>query len=199
MDGSTLQGQYKYGQLFSFSPVAAHWFASNYLPKTRDTSEGFTRRWLVFTFDKPVRKEDKIRDIGQNIVADEREGITAWVVQIAKELTTKSDYTLPPSHKEIMSSISCENDSVFFFLTSEDGPRLTPKEKTSDQSQRIVVQQLYEKYSSFCYATAHAKPVGLRTFLTRLKELGTFMGFQLDGLMVVGLTMDKEKGARILG
>ena len=223
MDGSTLPGQYKYGQIFSFSPVAAHWFASNYLPKTRDTSEGFSRRWLVFTFDKPVKKENKVRDIGQIIVAEEREGIAAWVVQIAKELSKKSDYTLPPSHKEIMNSISCENDTVFFFLTSEEGPRLlqenalqkamsdiksatgtatptptqTPAPSTANTPSKLVVQQLYEKYSSFCYAVAHAKPVGLRTFLTRLKELGTFMGFQLDGLTVIGLTMDKEKGVKL--
>lgn len=198
VDGSTLQGQYKYGQIFSFSPVAAHWFASNYLPKTRDTSEGFSRRWLVFTFDRPVKKENKVRDIGQNIVADEREGIAAWVAAIAGQMASKGDYTLPPSHKEVMTNISCENDTVFFFLTSEEGPRIVYKtEQEIDSAQKIVVQQLYEKYSSFCYAVAHAKPVGLRTFLNRLKELGTFMGFRLDGLMVLGLTMEKGKGVAI--
>lgn len=188
VDGSSLQGQFKFGQCFDFSPVATHWFASNYLPKTKDTSEGFNRRWLVFSFDKPVKKEDKVRDIGQIIAAEEREGIAAWTISVAKELSHKGDYTIPKSHIETMNSIACENDSVFFFLTSEEGPRVVtePKEKKG-----LSVQLLYEKYSSFCYAVAHAKPVGLRIFLMRLKELGVFMNFQLDGLMVVGLTMEK--------
>jgi phage/plasmid-associated DNA primase len=212
VDGSSLQGQFKYGKLFSFSPIATHWFASNYLPKTKDASEGFNRRWLVFSFDRPVRKEDKVRDIGQLIAVDEREGIASWAVSICKELSRKGDYTIPPSHREIMSSIACENDTVFFFLTSDEGPRTgwTGEEtqlqarpnpqanQTQTQAQAqpnpqtdstIQAQQLYEKYSSFCYAVAHAKPVGLRMFLMRLKELGTFMDFRLDGLTVIGLTM----------
>lgn len=195
IDGSTLQGQFKFGQLFSFTPQATHWFASNYLPKTRDTSEGFNRRWLVLTFDHPVRKENKVRNIGEMIVAEEREAIAAWIIQIAKEFSQRGDYTIPESHTEIMKSISCENDSVFFFLTSEEGPRKV--ESSEGQKKGFAVNQLYEKYSSFCYATAHAKPVGLRLFLMRLKELGTFMDFQLDGLTVVGLTLEKGQGVRL--
>lgn len=53
------------------------------------------------------------------------------------------------------------------------------------------------KYTSFCCATIRARPVGLRGFLRRLTELGNFMGFQVDGLMVNGLTMDKTTGARL--
>lgn len=185
IDGSSLQGQYKYGQVFSFSPVATHWFASNYLPKTKDTSEGFNRRWLVFTFDRPVKKEDKVRNIGEIIVAEEREAIAAWVISCARDLAQKGDYTLPPSHREIMRSVMCENDTVFFYLTSEEGPR---KKNGSE----VPVNMIYEKYSSFCYATARVKPVGLRIFLMRIKELGAFMGFQLNGLMVCGLTTGKE-------
>ena len=217
IDGSSLQGQFKYGQLFSFTPIATHWFASNYLPKTRDASEGFNRRWLVFTFDKPVKKENKVRNIGELIAAEEREAITAWVIATARDLNSKGDYTIPASHREIMRSISCENDTVFFYLTSEEGPRLVtkPKESTAgtaestaekaeeaeeegDSQVKISVNQLYEKYSSFCYATAHARPVGLRLFLMRLKELGTFMGFRLDGLTVFGLTLDKGKGVLLV-
>lgn len=215
VDGSSLQGQFKYGTPFPFSPVATHWFASNYLPKTRDVTEGFNRRWLVFSFDHPVRKEDKVRDIGNLIAAEERESIVAWVLGCAKELSTKGDYTIPQSHKEIMKNINSENDTVFFYLTSEEGPRLiqapqntqnptlaqlsaTSQSKASAHADvGILVNQLYEKYSGFCYAVAHAKPVGLRAFLTRLKELGTFMGFTVDGLQVCGLTMDKDKGVSL--
>ena len=194
IDGSSLQSCYKYGQMFSFSPKAAHWFASNYLPKTRDASEGFNRRWLVFTFDRMVPKEEKVRDIGEIIVAEEREAIAAWVIGCVKDLTKRGDYSLPPTHREIMRSISSENDTVFFYLTSVEGPRKLPEEIAQTQKSPVSVNSIYEKYSSFCYATAHVRPVGLRVFLMRMTELGNFMGFKVDGLMVYGLTLDKTQG-----
>lgn len=193
IDGSVLNGQYKGRQIFSFQPRATHWFASNYLPKTKDVSEGFNRRWLVLTFDKPVDKTQKVRDIGNIIAAEEREAIAAWVIACAKELTQRGDFTLPRSHFETMRDVASENDTVFFFLTSDEGPRcskendLGKKTKTS-----LQVNSLYEKYTAFCYATARARPVGLRRFLQRLNELGNFMGFRVEGLMVFGLTMEKE-------
>ena len=199
IDGSSLQSCYKYGQMFSFSPRATHWFASNYLPKTRDASEGFNRRWLVFTFDRIVPKEEKVRDIGEIIVAEEREAIAAWVIGCIKDLTKRGDYKLPQTHRDTMRSIACENDTVFFYLTSVEGPRKIVSEESMTQTNpmlysQVSVNSIYEKYSSFCYATAHARPVGLRVFLMRMTELGSFMGFKVDGLMVHGLTLDKNQG-----
>ena len=186
IDGSTLNGQYKGRPVFSFTPVATHWFASNYLPKTKDVSEGFNRRWLILTFNHAVKKKDKVRNIGELIVSEEREAIAAWVISCARELCEQKDYTLPRSHREVIRDMASENDSVFFYLTSEEGPR-----KSEIRRDGILVNSLYEKYTSFCCATIRARPVGLRTFLRRLTELGNFMDFQVDGLMVSGLTMDK--------
>lgn len=237
IDGSILNGQYKGRQIFSFQPMATHWFASNYLPKTKDVSEGFNRRWLVLRFDKPVDKSQKVRDIGNLIAAEEREAIAAWVIAAIKDVTSKGDILLPASHFDIMKDIASENDTVFFFLTSEEGPKISSPQQPSNEnlpstsvsntdltksstssetisSQKVMspttgsgsvplpslgnkkkasiqVNSLYEKYTSFCYATARARPVGLRRFLQRLDELGTFMGFRVEGLMVNGLTMDK--------
>lgn len=200
IDGSVLNGQYKGRPIFSFQPRATHWFASNYLPKTKDVSEGFNRRWLILTFDKPVDKSQKIRDIGNIIAAEEREAIAAWVISCAKELTSKGDLDLPKSHFKVMREVASENDTVFFYLTSEEGPRVCSKkdENGKKKTSSVQVNSLYEKYTAFCYATARAQPVGLRRFLQRLTELGTFMGFQVEGLMVYGLTMEKEGTPMVL-
>jgi phage/plasmid-associated DNA primase len=228
IDGSSLQASYKFGQTFSFSPKATHWFASNYLPKTSDASEGFNRRWLVLSFDRIVPKEEKVRDLGSIIAAEEREAIAAWAISIIREVNSQKDYTIPPSHTELMRQIACENDTVFFYLTSEEGPRRvtisitqgqaqmpvtssqsqakspananqgqtpqakSPKTNNNRRNSPLAVNTLYEKYSSFCYATAHVKPVGLRLFLTRLQELSVLLEFEVVGLTVYGLTMDKD-------
>jgi hypothetical protein len=144
---------------------------------------------LVLSFDRVVPKKEKVRDLGDLIAAEEREAIAAWVIAIVREVTNQPDYTLPESHKKLMNQLAWENDTVFFYLTSEEGPR-----KTENASSTVLLADLYERYSSFCYATAHAKPVGLRVFLTRLNELGNFMGFSVSGLTVFGITMEKDRG-----
>lgn len=212
IDGSSMNGQYKGMQIFSFVPNATHWFASNHLPKTRDVSEGFNRRWLVLTFNHPVAKKDKVRDIGNIIAAEEREAIAAWVLGCIKDVTKTGDLTLPPSHIEIMRDIASENDTIFFYLTSEEGPGFEQencqgtlyeiagdeqgypngKEEPLKKSTGTNIAELYEKYTAFCYSKARARPVGLRKFSQRLRELGIFMNFRVDGLMVYGLTLKKD-------
>lgn len=190
IDGSAMNGQFKNRPIFSFIPKAMHWFASNHLPKTDDATEGFNRRWLILSFNHPVPKEEKVRDIGNLIVSEEREAIAAWVIGCIDKLTKKGDIFLPKSHYAIMQDLASENDTLFFFLTSEKGPRHV--KDTSNLTAKIHVDRLYEEYTAFCYGIAHARPVGLRKYLQRLKELGIFMGFRIENMMVYGLTMEKD-------
>ena len=187
VDGSLMQGQYKGKPIFNFNPKATHWYCGNYLPKTRDSSEGFNRRWVFLKFNRKVPDEEKIRDLGEIIVAEEREAITAWCIKAMAELNSASDYNLPPSHYDLVNQMSADNDSLFFYLTSEEGPRLYPEGE-------ILLQSLYETYRSFCYGTIGAKPVGLRRFYSKLSERALIFGFSVGSSKVVGLTMDREKG-----
>lgn len=188
IDGSPMQGQYKGRPIFNFTPKATHWFASNYLPKSKDSSEGFNRRWVILSFNRIVPDSEKIRGLGDIIVAEEREAITAWCIGAMAELNSASDYDLPDSHYKYINSMTAENDSVFFYLTSEEeGPRAYEKGE-------ILLQKLYETYRTFCYGKVGARPVGLRKFLARLSELAIIFGFSVDNSKVVGLTLDREKG-----
>lgn len=185
VDGTVMQGQLKGQQVFNFKPKAMHWFASNHLPHSKDTTEGFNRRWAILTFNHMVPKEKKVRDIGDKIVADEREAICAWVVGGMKELETAGDFVLPKSHFERIGDMCAENDSLFFYLVSDKGPR-------KKESESVELERIYAGYKAFCYSEAGAKPVGLRKFYTRMKELGIVMGFGIDatGTFVKGLCLD---------
>lgn len=185
VDGTVMQGQLKGQQVFNFKPRAMHWFASNHLPHSKDTTEGFNRRWAILTFNHMVPKEKKVRDIGDKIVADEREAICAWVVGGMKELETAGDFVLPKSHFERIGDMCAENDSLFFYLVSDKGPR-------KKESESVELERVYAGYKAFCYSEAGAKPVGLRKFYTRMKELGIVMGFGIDatGTFVKGLCLD---------
>lgn len=190
VDGSEMEGRYLYGQNFKFKPKATHWFASNHLPKTKDATEGFNRRWLILSFKNIVKKEDRIRDIGDLIAAEEREAIAAWAIGCMKEMKSQGDFTLPQSHFQMMNEMVAENDTLFFFLTSEEGPRRAEKDSF------ILLEQLYDKYRNFCFTRASVQPVGQRKFYARLKDWGIILGFNVTTSQVFGLTLGLV-GARL--
>lgn len=193
IDGTMLSGQYKGRPLFDFKPKAAHWFASNYLPKADDDTEGFNRRWVILSFNHPVPEEKRIRNLSDIIVAEEREAIASWVVQVIKDLSIKGEYTIPASHYNFVSEMSSANDSLFAFLVSDKGPRKVLHEDGSlNTKEKIHIDKLQEEYSTFCYSVEHTKPVGPRRYSQRLRELTTFMGLKMDSSFIYGVSMDKS-------
>lgn len=175
IDGEEMTGQFKGMQLFGFRPMCAHWFASNHLPRTDDTSQGFNRRWLVLTFDKPVTSEQRVLDYGELIVAEEREAIAAWAVEALPRLMERREYTLPTSHEETMEEVASMNNSVRFFIL-ESGKVTLNGQRTSSP---ISEMKLHNAYWSFCLGAGAARPVGPRQFRQRMRELGIELGFKV--------------------
>ncbi len=97
---------------FKFRPRAAHWFASNFLPKTKDTSLGFTRRWLILVFNKVVPEEERIIDHASAIVYEEIEAIVAWALEAYPALIKRANYTLPASHHVYADKLGRQNSTV---------------------------------------------------------------------------------------
>lgn len=190
IDGSPMQGQFKGKQIFNFTPKAAHWFASNYLPISQDTSAGFNRRWVILGFEHPVPADKKVRDLGDIIVAEEREQIASWCISIMAELHSMSDYQLPDSHIEYVTRMASENDSLFFFLTAQNieggGARLKKNVITP-------FSEIYSKYRNFCYSKAGAKPLGTRRFMSRMTELVKLLKLKIDstGTKIEGLSLEE--------
>lgn len=181
VDGSEMSGQMKGGQIFRFRPVCTHWFASNHYPRTEDTSEGFNRRWLVLQFNKPVKKEDRKLDLGNIIVAEEREAIVAWAVQAVARLKESSEFTLPSSHNQVMREVANVNNSVRFFLQESGKVRFGALLRASGQKtlSRIPEMKIYNAYWSFCIGPGGVKPVGSTAFRAKMRELGTELEFKL--------------------
>lgn len=184
VEGARMNGQYKGLQIFPFRPLCAHWFAGNYLPKSRDTSEGFNRRWLIFAFDKVVKATDKKVNIATQIIAEEREAIVAWAVQAYRRLKERNDFTLPPSHEKLVNEMAGENDSVRFFIQASGRVVIPGHHQYSDAT--VVGQKtsyltsaklIHTEYSSWCITSEGARAVGYRKFCQRMRELGAVLGF----------------------
>ena len=172
IDGAEMSGQHKGRDIFNFRPMCTHWFASNHTPKTTDSSEGFNRRWLILEFTQAVSAEKRKINVGDIIVAEEREAIAAWAVLAMQRLVQRREYTLPESHKQLIREIAQENNSVRFFIEE------SPKIRLNTQS-RISETKLYNEYWSFCYGPGNARPVGSKAFRNCMRELQMEKGFRL--------------------
>lgn len=176
VDGSPQDGQYKGQDIFKFSCKALHVFASNFNPKSGDTSDGFTRRWLILLFNIVVPKEEKQLDFGDMIVAEEREQIAAWAMQARTRLIMNNDYTLPASHFDALEKMATMNDSVRYFFRKG---RKIKWVQPGGSSGLISASRLYSEYSMFCNIQAAAKPVSLQTFQDRINQLQSVFGYRI--------------------
>lgn len=95
VNGEQLTGEHKNKDPFQFAPVAAHWFASNHLPRTKDTSAGFTRRWMILPFLHVVPEAERNVNLAQDILANEREAIVAWAVQAIGRVIRRGHLIVP--------------------------------------------------------------------------------------------------------
>lgn len=175
VDGSPLQAQYKGQDSFTLHPRAAHWFASNYLPKTSDGSSGFNRRWLIFNFNYPLKDTDaRVLNLADAIIAEEREAIAAWVMSASSRMKDKTTLTIPASHEDEIRDAAAMNNSVRLFLDESPRVRIADGSKTS---RRISENQLLLEYRSFCFSGADVRPVGSQIFRQKMKDLAFEKGF----------------------
>lgn len=178
VEGQTITAQNKNGQPFSFSSRAAQWFASNHTPKTRDTSDGFNRRWLFLDFPRKVPLEKKIVDIDQIILSYEREQIVAWALQGLERLVANKDYTLPTSHMALVDDMAVSNNSVRYFLSQNPRLRLGVVEHSGRSETLTTGQRLFEEYWSFCAGAGGVPRVQQPKFHVLMRELQDFYKFR---------------------
>lgn len=142
IDGSPRAVYPLYRETFTMKPVAAHWAASNHLPKTHDTSEGFTRRWLFFHFDKQVPAHQIDVDLAKKIISQEREAIFAWVLEAGLRLAKQNGFTLPKSHKQLLGVLAFQTNPALFFLMKDSSLEIQKNMPESKQNELYECTEL---------------------------------------------------------
>lgn len=164
VEGSPIRSEFKNKDGFTFIPACAHWFASNYLPVSRDTTLGFIRRWLVLDFNHPVKDEDKIENLSEIIVSQEREAIAAWALEGLRRLLDNREYSLPACHHGRINQMRRINNSVQAFL--EDTQQLV---RGGESTMRC--RDLYDMYAFHMRDVGRNAPVSFERFMQMLEDL----------------------------
>lgn len=174
IDGSPRAVYPLYREAFTMRPTAAHWAASNHLPKTHDTSEGFTRRWLFFHFDQQVSAENIDVDLAKKIITQEREAIFAWALEAGSRLVNSRGFTLPKSHKKLMATLAFQTNPALFFLMKD--PSLEIKqfmgEKVQKESFECTELDLHLQFRQFMrLGIGSRRSVEMQEFRHMLEEI----------------------------
>ncbi|PZP71780.1 bifunctional DNA primase/polymerase [Methylorubrum populi] len=186
VEGAVIEAQEKNRPMFNFRPKAAHWFATNHTPKTRDSSAGFTRRWLFLCFTKAFPDDGrKILDYNKIVVAEEREAIAAWAVQHMVRLRAENfRVTDPVSSREQRELLENELNSVRDFLVGfrDQGWMHLGTEAhkdASDLNNYTSFTTLWTEYKNYCLSQS-VSPVGSKALAKRMVQLQGTFGFKAD-------------------
>lgn len=173
VSGEAMTGQNKNQPIFAFQPQCAHWFCSNFLPRTRDTSSGFSRRWLILQFTRAIPAGKRINDLEQQILETEAEAIIAWAVQGFVRLKEQGGYTLPSSHMAMVDEMDRSNNSVRYFLAASQDVETGVRGMTT-------LSQLHHLYTGFCIAMGIQNRVNSAEFERRMDEMLDDFGLQVE-------------------
>jgi P4 family phage/plasmid primase-like protien len=91
ISGDTIEVERKNQDPFSFAPRAAHIFAANRLPASRDRSHGLWRRLLPISFHRTFTKAEADRTLGEALRA-ELPALVQWALERARGYLARGDF-----------------------------------------------------------------------------------------------------------
>ena len=182
--GERIRGEFKNQNSFDFKPICAHWFATNVYPKSRDTSDGFNRRWLYLTFNRKIPSSEIVLDIAEQIICEERQSIVAWAVEALPRLQENNRFTLPASHLGALEEMATDNNPVRFYLCNTGRVEINHKHKAV-----LSLHDLYQDFWETSVSMGETTRTDLRRFTISVRNLAHEFGF------VVFTNRDNKFGA----
>ena len=162
--GDLIEARLPYQPPFYLRPSAGHIFSANEIPRTKDTSFGFYRRFLFLLFNENF-EESPFRKTKAEIKAEllpERSSIILWALHGASRLIRQGDYTRLDSHEETVQEWRKDSDAVFDFA-------LTCLEHSTKNT--TPLKDLREAYKDWARRVGRCEEIGARTLSKRLSKV----------------------------
>jgi putative DNA primase/helicase len=101
----------KFGHAFTFRPWATPVFSANRIPGSADTTEGYTRRWVILPFPFTFSDDQKDPHLTERLVS-EVPGIAAKALPALRALMLRGHFELPTSAREAKEDFERRIDQV---------------------------------------------------------------------------------------
>jgi putative DNA primase/helicase len=153
--GDTVQAKFLYKNPFEYVPKFKLWIRTNEKPVVRSQTNSIWDRIKLIPFEHPIPKEMRLpRSVVDERLAEERQGILAWLVAGAKLWFADKALHDPVEISAAVSGYRTDSDIVKLFIDENCEESATSKVKSSD---------LYQ-----CF-TGWSRDAGERYVMTRTK------------------------------
>lgn len=159
--GDTIQGEFKYGAVFDFTPWALPFYSMNKPFSSADSSEGWWARWTVVPFPNSFYGREN-RNLDRELqTGDELRGILARAVDALPALLARGRLQEPASVREAKKQFIASSDTLRHFV--DENCELDP-DAWVDRG------KLYHAYSTHAHDNG-SKVMSNREFYNRIEQI----------------------------
>lgn len=161
--GDTIKVERKFGHPFKLRPTARLIFSANDLPRSRDLSNAYFRRWIIIPFPNTFEGAAAKKGLLSELCTDEaRAALLLRAIKGLRRLEEQQEFSACPSVQAACQAYRTQCDSAYEFLT-------TAIERDQDFS--LGKSKIYERYTEWCSSAGIHNPVSQRAFNKRLQEV----------------------------
>ena len=158
--GDTINAERKFGQPFKLRPTARLIFSANELPRSKDLTPAFFRRWVVIPFPNKFEGAKADRNLDFELHSPiARCALLNRALAGLRRLEAAQGFTDCASVREASQQYRLQCDSALEFINA----RLE-----ADTLATVSKQGLYEGYQTWCVSSGLPTPAGQRDFNSRL-------------------------------
>lgn len=149
ISGDPLAVEYKFKDMFTYSPTAKLLIACNRFPQINDDSEGVWRRLQIVRWGVNLKKAQQLSNLDTRIIKSELHLVVDWCLEGLLRLLNRGDFEEPQSVLQRKKDEKVNSNNVLAFI--EDYGIHQSKE-----SDTIAKEKIYKKYSDYCEANGLA-------------------------------------------
>ena len=150
ISGEPLAVEQKHRDPVVIRPFCKLIVATNHLPRSRDKSRGYFRRWFILHFDQEISEDQQDKQLSQRIIESELDEIFDGSLIGLQRLRKLDGFTVPQSSKALLDEYEKMTNPAITFI--EEHLAIVP-----DGSEYL--QEIYYKYLSWCERQGHKNPL----------------------------------------
>ena len=155
ISGDPITAEKKYQDACKIKFFARLIASCNYLPKTRDKSYGWFRRWIILPFDVTISGKQIKADLSKEIIEAELEGILNWSLLGLKHLRESRKFSIPASSTSALEDYKREINPSILFMEEKLEYKLEKSSASFFRSEGTQLKTIYDKYKGWCDDYGH--------------------------------------------
>lgn len=150
ISGDPIMAEKKYQDACKITFFARLICSCNYLPKTRDKSFGWFRRWIILPFDVTISGKEIRRDLAIEIIESELEGILNWSLLGLKKLRESSHFLIPGSSQDAIEFYKKELNPSLIFIENHLVCKKDGYKKLQIKNAGSPLADIFASYKEWC-------------------------------------------------